>query len=388
MTETIVKGYKYRLLPTQEQEIIFSQTFGCVRKMWNTLLDEGKQGIYRKITEIKEEYPYMKRIDSQSLTSTWKDLSQTFKNVSNKACGYPKFKSKYNSVQSYTTHKDCSNLKITDNKIYLRKVGNVKIVLHRDLPSSSKIKHATISRIANEYYISLTVECIQTVKEKENNVFHMLGLDYSPSLLYVDQEGESPEHIKQFIQELKHEEEKVKKLSKIMSRRVKGSNNWLKAKLKLQKQQFHIKNKRKDFLHKESRKIANRYDTVVIEDLNLKSMGEKPDYSPKENIDYQEATKAKRGRKNMFRVGYHTFTTMLEYKLREENKELIKVYRYFASTKTCPICNHTQDMPTEIRTYQCTECGHTMDRDQNAALNLVLEGYRLQTKHEIEKWIS
>lgn len=388
MTETIVKGYKYRLKPTEAQINIFSQTFGCVRKIWNVLLDEAKNGKFRKITEIKEEYPYMKLVDSQALTSTWKYLNQTFKQVAHKKCGYPNFKAKNYSSKTYTTHSDCSNLKIKSKRIYLRKVGDVKIVMHRDLPKDSKIKHATISRVADEYYISLTVEYTKVVKTKKQDIIYMLGLDYSPSLLYVDQEGESPKHIEQFIKEIKTCELKIKKLSKIMSRREKGSQNWIKARTKLQKEQLHIKNKRRDFYHKESRRIANLYDVVCIEDLDLKSMGEKPEYNPEINIDIKEATKAKRGRKNMFRAGYRIFTTMLEYKLKEKNKELIKVNRYFASTKTCPICKHTQDMPTEIRTYKCEECGHVMERDQNAALNLILEGFRIKNVKPIEKWTS
>lgn len=392
MTKTEIKGFVFKLHPNSKQANDFDQTFGCVRKVRNELLGDIKEGRKRSIPDIKSEYSYTKDRDSQAYTSMWKFLMQGIKDYSKGHKGFPRFSRKYDTIQSYTTNKDTSNLTIKGNKIYLRKVGWVKVVFHRELPLNSRVKAATIKREAGEYYISLRVEYRNEIEEQNKDYEWMIGLDYSPSNLYVDQNGNSPVRIKAFLKEIKIEEEKVRKISKELSRKERGSNNWKKVKQKLQKQHKHIANKRKDFYHKESRRLVNLYNVVVIEDLDLKSMGEKPKYNPEETIDFKEATKAKRRRKAMFKAGYRLFTNMLKYKLKDDGKKLIQVHKYYPSTKTCPMCKHKQEMDTSIRVYKCGACGHEMNRDQNAAYNLIDEGFMIQlretTKIDKMKWIS
>jgi putative transposase len=173
---------------------------------------------------------------------------------------------------------------------------------------------------------------------------------------------------------------------------LKPSKRWYKQKQEITKLYTKLRNTRKDFLHKESRRLTNHFDLIYVEDLDLKSMGEKPEYNPNEPIDKHESAITKARRKAMFRTGYHQFLTYLEYKMVDAGKELVKVNRWYKSTKKCFMCGNEKDMPTHIRSYEC-ECGHVMNRDINAANNLIKEGLRLEVYKEYPKlntyhWIS
>lgn len=392
MTKKLIKGYVYRIKPTSSQQTQFEKTFGCVRKMYNELLNDIQKGKNRTIPEIKELYPYMYECDSQGYTTEWKHLQQAFKNYKNKTHKKPKFKKKYDLVHAYTTHTTNNNIRINEKKLKLPKIGWVKIILHRDLPKNAIIKAATIKREASEYYVSLRVEYSQTVNESNKFFETIIGLDYSPSNLYVNHQGDSPEYVKKYIEEMKVLEKRLKYESKKLSRKTQGSNRWNIQKQKIQKIYKKQHNKRNDFLHKESRKIVNSYDTVSIEDLSLKSMGKKLEKKPENiNNDFTEMSKAKHRRKSMFRIAYGNFINMLAYKLEDSEKTLIKVGRYYPSSKTCHACGNIKDIPIHIRTYQC-ECGHVLDRDQNAALNIIDEGLSIRqkqvTRYYEMKWVS
>ena len=387
-----IKGYVFKLKPTTKQQNRINQTFGCVRKVKNELLNDIKTGRQRSIPEIKKEYPYTYDNDSQAYTSMWKFVIQGIKDYNKGVKGFPNFSKKYDTIQSYTTNADSKNLSIKNSKIYLRRVGWVKVRFHRELPENSIVKAAAIKRKAGEYFISLRVEYDIEIQNESSDFEWIVGLDYSPGQLYVDQCGNTPQYIDEYKQGIHHSNEKIRELNKILSRKEKGSNNWIKVKHRLQKEYKHLTNKRKDFLHKESRRIVKTYTKVCIEDFDLHSMGEKPEYKPNEIIDYKKASKAKRNRKSMYQTAFRTFTTMLAYKLEDEGKELIKASRWFPSTKECPICKHKQDMPTEIRVYKCKECGHELNRDQNAALNLTIKYLDTEFQKETDmnelKWIS
>ena len=392
MTKNLIKGFVYRLKPCASQLSQFEKTFGCVRKMYNELLNDIKKGMIRTIPEIKKSYPYMYECDSQAYTTAWLQLQQAIKNYKNKTHGQPKFKKKYDLVHSYTTHTTNNNVRINKKRLKLPKIGWVKIILHRDLPKNEIIKAATIKREASEYYVSLRVEYPQALNETHNSFETIIGLDYSPSNLYVDHHGDAPEYVKKYIEEMKALEKKINYENKKLSRKTQGSNRWNVQKQRIQKIYKKQHNKRKDFLHKESRKIVNIYDTVSIEDLSLKSMGEKPEYKHENiNNDFTEMSKAKHRRKSMFRIAYGEFINMLTYKLEDAEKTLIKVGRYYPSSKTCYSCGNKKDIPIHIRTYRC-ECGHIMDRDQNAALNIINEGLSIRQKQETGynemKWVS
>jgi len=364
MSETI-KGYVYRLKPTTKQVNLINQTFGCVRKMWNVLLFERKSiyELYGKYPEllkshdylnpktIKEQFPYMYDVDSQSLTTAWLHLKQAYSNFFNKSHDEPQYKSRHNPVQSYTTHTISDNIRIEGTYLKLPKLGPVKIKLHRALPQGSIIKAATIKKDGKHYYVSLRVEYEQlTLVEKTFE--KAIGLDYTLQGLYMDSEGRKADYPNYYKKALK----KLAREQRILSRRVQGSSNYLKQKEKLASLHLHIKNQRKDFLHKASRSLVNTYDLISIETLDLTEMA-----------------KTKHFRKSISDTSFGTFTRYLEYKAKDEGKTLIKIEKYYPSTKTCSVCGREQDIKLSERTYHC-ECGHKMDRDLNAAINIGVQG--------------
>ncbi|MDO9629267.1 MAG: transposase [Acholeplasmataceae bacterium] len=364
MNETI-KGYVYRLKPTAKQINLINQTFGCVRKIWNILLLERKSiyELYGKYPEllnshqymnpkyIKEQFPYMYDVDSQSLTTAWLYLKQAYTNFFNQSHDEPKYKSRHNPIQSYTTHTTNDNIRIEDTYIKLPKLGLVKMKLHRALPQGSIIKAATIKKDGKHYYVSLRVE-YEPLILGEKTFEKAIGLDYTLQGLYMDSEGHQADYPNYYKESL----EKLKKEQQISSRRVKGSSNYLKQKEKLASLHLHIKNQRKDFLHKASRYLVNTYDLISIETLDLTEMA-----------------KTKHFRKSIYDTSFGTFTRYLEYKAKDEGKILIKIDKYYPSTKTCSQCGRERDMLLFERTYHCM-CGHKMDRDLNAAINIGVQG--------------
>lgn len=364
MNETM-KGYVYRLKPTTEQIELINQTFGCVRKMWNILLLERKSiyELYGKYPEllkshqymnpkyIKEQFPYMYDVDSQSLTTAWLHLKQAYSNFFNKSHDEPKYKSRHNPMKSYTTHTTNDNIRIEGTYLKLSKLGLVKIKLHRALPQGSIIKAATIKKDGKHYYVSLRVEYEQ-LSQAEKALEKAIGLDYTLQGLYMDSEGHKADYPNYYKESLK----KLKKEQRILSRRTKGSSNYLKQRDRLSNLHLHIKNQRKDFLHKASRYLVNTYDLISIETLDLTEMA-----------------KTKHFRKSIYDTSFGIFTRYLEYKTRDKGKTLIKIDKYYPSTKTCSVCGREKDILLSERTYDCN-CGHKMDRDLNAAINIGVQG--------------
>jgi putative transposase len=358
MTKT--KGYVFRIRPTVAQKILINKTFGCNRLMWNTLLNDSKEGVYRTPKEIKQEYEFMYECDSQSYTTTWKHQQQAKKNKKNGTHGDLKFKSRHNPVQSYTTHQTNNNIRIVGKYIQLPKLKKVRLVQHRELPEMSTIKAATIKREAGYYYVALRVEYYQST-QVPSDFIKVIGLDYSLSHLYVDNEGDTPGYPKYY----KGMMNKLAKEQRILSKKVKGSNHYKKQKHKVQKINKKISNQRKDFLHKASRELVNKYDIICIEDLDLKEMAKTKHFS-----------------KSVFDTSYHAFTNFLAYKSKDEGKTFIKIHKYYPSTKTCSVCGNIQDIALSQRVYIC-ECGNKMDRDHNAAINIATQGLlnNLQTEY-------
>ena len=305
MNETI-KGYVYRLKPTTKQIHLINQTFGCVRKIWNILLFERKSiyELYGKYPEllkshdylnpktIKEQFPYMYDVDSQSLTTAWLHLKQAYTNFYNQSHDEPQYKSRHNPIQSYTTHTISDNIRMEGTYLKLPKLGLVKMNLHRALPKSSKIKAATIKKDGKHYYVSIRVE-YEHLAQPEKVLEKAIGLDYTLQGLYMDSEGNKADYPNYYKKALK----KLAREQRILSRRVQGSSNYLKQKEKLASLHLHIKNQRKDFLHKACRSLVNTYDLISIETLDLTEMA-----------------KTKHFRKSIYDTSFGTFTRYLEYK--------------------------------------------------------------------------
>lgn len=385
------KGYKFRLQPNKEQRMYFEKAFGCSRKMYNIYTDllyskleeeeyENGKISYAKLqlptpATIKKDFDYMKEVDSLAFANVqldFKDAIKKFNNEYDKKSykksakkkvetlgreltfkdlkGMPSFKSKKKNQNSYTTNNQNGTISIVNDKyIKLPKLKSlVKFVNHRQIPQDCIIKSATVSKdCRGKYYISFTVEYY--IKPQQVNPQSIVGLDYSQANFYVSSDGEKANYPKYYRNsELKLKREQIK-----LTRKKLFSSNWYKQKAKVTKLQTKIKNQRLDWLHKKSHELANKYDVVVLEDINLRNMAQCLSLA-----------------KNLTDNGFGMFRTFLKYKLEDRGKFLLKVDKFFASSKICSNCNTKKDLSLSDRIYKCNNCGLEIDRDYNASLNL------------------
>jgi len=351
----IVKAYKFRLYPTEEQKSKINQTIGSVRFIYNKMLEDkinyynkNKKSLNNTPAQYKKNYEFLKEVDSQALSQSHQDLNSAYKKFFRKNSKYPKFKKK--GVRD--TYRSCvvnNNIRIEDGYLKLPKVGLVEICMERQLPKGAAIKNVTISKTkTNKYFASIQFEYEKKIEQVEPTNF--LGLDYAMSDFYVDSEGVKGNYPKFFRASQKKLAKEQRKLSKM----VRGSNNYNKQKIKIAKVHEKTANQRKDFLHKTSRKIANLYDVVCVEGLNMKAMSQTMHFG-----------------KSVHDNGWGMFTNMLKYKLEESGKQLIVADKFFPSTKQCSSCkNKKESMLLSERVYECDHCKFSIDRDLNAALNL------------------
>ncbi|WP_113927960.1 RNA-guided endonuclease TnpB family protein [Bacillus sp. P14.5] len=361
------KAYKFRIYPTDEQSLIIRKTFGCVRFVYNKMLAERKE-TYENLKDDKEalkstkhptpakykkEYEWLKEVDSLALANAQLNLEKAYKAFFKGNAKFPKFKSK-RQKQSYTTNVVNGNIKLLDGHIKLPKLKKVKIKQHREIPLFHKIKSSTLSMTASgKYYISILTEYEKEIETKK--IKEVVGLDFAMDGLFVDSEGEKANYPKFYRQVL----DKLAKEQRKLSRKKKGSSNWNKQRIRVAKIQEKVANQRKNFLHHKSNVIVTNFDAVVIEDLDMKAMSQALKFG-----------------KSVADNGWGMFTSFLQYKLKEQGKQLIKIDKWFPSTKTCSKCGSVREIKLSERTFQCT-CGLNLDRDYNSALNIKKEGIRL-----------
>ena len=324
------KAYKFRIYPNSEQRTMLSKTFGCTRMIYNHYLDKriklyeeekitfGYTKCANDLTSLKKEKEFLKEVDSISLQQALRHLDTAFQNFfKNQKTGFPKFKSKRNN-NSYTTVCVNNNIKLENGTISLPKIGKVKVRQHRSIPENYILKSVTISQSpSGKYYVSILFEYENQVQKTEPQKF--LGLDFSMSELYVDSNGNCP----QFPRYYRLSEKKLKREQRKLSKMVKGSKNREKQRIKVARLHEKVANQRKDFLHKKSRQIANAYDCVCIEDLNMKAMAQSLHFG-----------------KSVSDNGWGMFTAFLKYKLEELGKRLVKIDKFFASSQLCHVCGY------------------------------------------------
>lgn len=374
------RAIEYRAYPTTEQSVMFAKTFGCCRKVYNLMLSDKIEsykstGKFVTVTpaKYKKDYPYLREVDSLALANKQMDLQEAFRNTFSKSRkkknGFPKFKSAKHSRKSYTTNNQKGTVAIIDNKcIKLPKIGKVKAVIHRVPDDSWTIKSATVSQESDgKYYISVLFEFENTVNPYVADKTNAIGLDYASDGLYVDSNGNTGTNHKYYRESHNKLAKAQRKLSRMQGSKkheVK-SNNYIKQLRKVNKIHRHIANQRLDNLHKISTEIANQYDVVCVESLNMKAMSNKGFGNGKATLDN----------------GYGMLLSMLKYKLSDRNKYLIKVDKWFPSSQICHCCGmlHPEMKNLAIRKMTC-DCGLTISRDQNAAINILKEGLRLLTE--------
>ena len=370
------RAIKYRAYPTTEQSVMFAKTFGCCRKVYNLMLSDKIEsykstGKFVTVTpaKYKKDYPYLREVDSLALANKQMDLQEAFRNCFSKSRKknnrFPKFKSAKHTRKSYTTNNQKGTVAITNNSIRLPKIGHVKAIIHRKPDDNWSIKSATVTQESDgKFYISVLFEIADTINTYVADTTNAIGLDYASDGLYVDNNGNVGTNHKYYRESHDKLAKAQRRLSRMQGARKHEikSKNYIKQLRKLNKIHRHISNQRLDNLHQISTKIANLYDVVCVESLNMKFMSNKGFGNGKATLDN----------------GYGMFLSMLEYKLSERNKYLVKVDKWFPSSQICHCCGeiHPEMKNLTIRTMKC-DCGLTISRDQNAAINILREGLRI-----------
>lgn len=375
-----LKAYKFRIYPTEEQEIFFAKTFGCVRKVYNLMLDDRKKAYEevknnpsKKMTfptpaKYKEEFPFLKEVDSLALANAQLHLDKAYKNFfRNKSVGFPRFKSKKNPVQSYTTNNQKGTVALIDSKfIKIPKLKSlVRIKLHRQ--PKGMIKSATVSRHSSgKYYISLLCKEEFSELPKTNSA---IGIDLGITDFAILSDGQKIDNHK-FTSKM---EKKLKREQRKLSRRAllakqKGINlfeakKYQKQKRKVARLHEKVMNQRTDFLNKLSTEIIKNHDIICIEDLNVKGM-----------------LRNHKLARSISDVSWSSFVAKLQYKADWYGREIIKVDTWFPSSQICSECGHKDGKKSlDIREWTCPICHTHHDRDINASINILIEGLRIQT---------
>lgn len=324
--------------------------------MYNQLLADSKahyqetqQSHINTPAKYKGDYPWLKEVDSLALANVQLNLKKAFRNFFKGRAEFPKFKSKRTARKSYSTNCVHNNIRLEGRYIKLPKLGVVKMVYHREIPSHHRIKGATISKSSTgKYLIAILTEYEEEIQKKPSKT--VLGLDYSMKDLYVSSEGERA-NFPRFYRVL---EAKLAKAQRRLSRKVKGSANSLKARLKVARLHEKVVNQRKDFLHRLSTQLVRNYDAIAIEDLNMKGMSQALKFG-----------------KSVHDNGWGMFVEMLVYKALLAGKQVVKIDRFYPSSKTCSSCATVkEDLSLSERIYRCEHCGLEIDRDFNASLNI------------------
>ena len=362
------KAYKFRLYPNEKQKEAFAKFFGAVRFLYNKMLAERIE-LYEKYkddkeqlrahkpktyTEYKHEHEWLYEVDNNALSNAKIFLQKAYENFfKNKHYGFPKFKSKKRSKDAYTTCNFDNRLRIEGKYFRVPKIGFVRVVQHREIQPNEIIKTCIFSKTkTNKYYVTIRVEYEEDEKPIELDFSKAIGLDYSSPYFYIDSQNMKAGYPKFY-----HiAEERLKRESRKLSKCVLHSKNWEKQRLRLARIYEKVSNCRKDFLEKLSCQIAKDNDIVCIENLNMQAISQCLTFG-----------------KSTMDNGWGMFVDMLDRKC----KKVVKIDKWFPSSKFCPKCGTiNKELKLKDRIWTCS-CGEVLDRDYNAANNILTEGLRL-----------
>ena len=368
------KAYKYRIYPNSEQELLIQKTFGCVRFVYNYFLtdritaykENGESRTFfqqcKILTDLKNECIWLKEPDKNALQLALRNLNTAYqnfyRNVKNGSNpGFPKFKRKKDNSKSYQTSANGKRqqVRIVEKHIHLPKLGEVKAKISRKLPEGARILNATISQEpSDKYFVSVGFEYELEVPDRKLDTENSIGLDYSSPHFYVDSDGNKAD-MPHFYREA---EERLAREQRRLSRKVKGSCNWDKQRIKVARAYEKVRNCRQDWQHKLSTKLSEQYDIVAVEDIDYKGMAQ--------GLHLAKATNDN---------GFGQFRTFLSYKLAERGKKLITIDKWFPSSKTCNVCGYVNsELKLNNRSWLCPKCGTVHNRDVNAATNIRKQG--------------
>ena len=369
----VEKAYKYRIYPNKQQQILIQKTFGCCRFVYNQYLAKRIE-LYKQnkstmnynqcsknLKDLKQEFIWLKEVDSVSIQSSLKDLDIAYQNFfrrvkqGDKKAGFPKFKSKKNNKKSYKTKYTNGNIQTLEKQIKLPKLGLVKCKVSKQI--EGRILNATISQNpSGKYFVSI---CCTDVKIPQYlSTSAVVGIDLGIKEFAITSDGQHINNPKY----LAKSEKKLNKLQKQLSRKTIGSSNRNKARIKVARQHEKIANQRNNFLQKLSTQLIKDYDVICLEDLKVKNM-----------------VKNHKLAKSISDVSWSEFVRQLKYKADWQHKIIQKIDTYFPSSQLCSNCGYqfTSTKDLSVREWVCPQCHTHHDRDENASINILNEGLRL-----------
>ncbi len=362
----IQRSYKTELDPNNAQRTLFAKHAGTARFVYNwglakrigeyKLTGKSSSGIdqHKQLNALKEsEFPWMYEVSKCVAQEALRNLEKAFQNFfrnckQGKKPGFPKFKSKHRSKQSFR-FSYVNGVQI--GSINLPKIGWVRLKERDYIPVDAKINSVTVSEKTGRWFVSVQVEEPIAVSENQGPA---IGLDLGLKSFVVGSDGSfipSPKFLNKSLKRLK-------RLSRRHSRKKKGSQNRKKSAKRLVKLHYRIANQRKNFLHKTSTRLAKTKSIIVVEDLNVKGIVRNHSLA-----------------RSISDAGWSEFVRQLEYKCTWNGGKLVKIGRFFPSSKTCSNCGFVkEELKLSERTYQCESCGFALDRDLNAARNILKQG--------------
>jgi putative transposase len=367
------KAFKFRLLPTKEQEVLLAKHFGCSRFIYNHFLSEKQKHYLENKTTLNfnqcaanlvkkkkdEEFQWLKEINSQVLISTLMNLETAYGNFFRKKSKFPRFKSKKNKnsfqVPQHVSLKEKNVVQVPKFK------EGLKFIKHRKLKGT--IKSATISKNpSGKYYISFL--CVVEKPDVHKKTGKSIGIDLGLKDFIITSEGKrycNPKYTKKY-------EVKLARKQRILSRKEKRSKGRDKARLSIAKVHEKITNSRNDMQHKVSSKLVKDYDLIAIEDLNVKGM-----------VKNHKLAKA------ISDVAWSGFVSKLKYKAQWNGKKVIVIDRFYPSSKTCSCCDHIKEsLSLDERTWTCSKCNTIHDRDVNASKNILRRALAIQSTGTVD----
>lgn len=380
----MLNAVKYRIYPRPNQCELINQTIGCARFIYNAMLhDFYENNIIKTPAKYKNDYPFLKNVDSLALANSQMDLKQAFRNYKQNKdhFGKPRYKKKSRSKLSYKTNNQKGTVRIENNKLILPKFkSGIPIVVHRKL--DGLIKSVTIECVSSGYYTATILydvpdNHVKPVLSKDNTVGIDLGLTHL-AITSENKKYDNPKHYRK-------SQKKLRKEQKILSRRFEQNikeriydkngkctkivfhkplhecKNYQKQRTKVAKINHKIKQQRLDNLHKVSKDIIKNHDCIILETLKIKNL-----------------MKNRKLSKSIADVGWSMFINMLEYKAERYGKQIIYINQWFPSSQMCSNCYYNSGKkPLNIREWTCTNCHKTHDRDINAAMNIKYKGLEL-----------